>query len=607
MKEPETRYDMERMLLEAQLLQVEDRLAELNRTPLEDMERQMYLDLIKALKESNASLLQYVKDIKPSLDKVDSVAEQLGKANTALKEAYSMIEALKAENAELKKKRQEVDDLEEEKKRDKRLLYGQKSLKGRKAANDAARSREEEKDEYDGSDNDSDTPDTTEGDEGASAEFSNSEQEAKQPVESRPYRKGMTYKKMTASEQVIHECDLSHLPEGYHLEKIVEEDEFDRIVKVVKHTYKVAILRNSSTGETMRYYQPLNSEDTRKPRTETVDGTPITPEFMAEIITNKYQLHQPIHREIVRLKNEKMSTCKQSVINWTMAGVKMLNPLMSHIKAQLLRDGDFIHSDETWCRVCVSDGERAGNHYAKKYIWLVINESTKVAYYFYDNGSRGRKAIREFLGLFKGSIQTDAYVAYRYLNSTEISITHLVCMAHVRAKFKEIQLAGSSTMADYFIEMIGQLYNIEIENRLCHRSEEEIRKVRQRKALPILSKLKQRAEELRDGQQHLSKKMTKALNYMLNNWEELIRYTEDGRYTIDNNVAERAIRPLTVGRKNFMGFGSENGVRAAMVLYTVIETCLQRGVSPKEYLTRFFRWMKEGRTDYEAMLPALSC
>lgn len=183
-------------------------------------------------------------------------------------------------------------------------------------------------------------------------------------------------------------------------------------------------------------------------------------------------------------------------------------------------------------------------------------------------------------------------------------IKHLECWAHVRTKFKNAFKVSNDPMADWFVKQIGRLYLVEAECFLKGLSAEETKYRRNRREVTrILESIKSKAEELLSRQRiHYSPALRRALNYMKRGWENLIRYREDGDYSIDNSIAERAVRPYTVFRNGTMFHGSERGVENTTFFYSLIETGKARGLNVKNYLVSMIREMLHVNTDYKGIL-----
>ena len=210
--------------------------------------------------------------------------------------------------------------------------------------------------------------------------------------------------------------------------------------------------------------------------------------------------------------------------------------------------------------------------------------------------------IEEFLGDFKGTLMTDAYNAYAYFSKLD-GCTHLCCWAHVRRIYWSALKDYKDEMAQDFIDLIGILYKVELESILLHRTEAEVLGARKTESIPILNELDQRAmallAKIKSKDVTVSGKLEQALNYMHNNWTDLIAYIDVGSVLIDNNCCERAVRPFTNLRKSFGGFSSEKGGEVAAAWLTFIETCKLQKKAALDFFQEFFRKITEGRTDYD--------
>ena len=339
-------------------------------------------------------------------------------------------------------------------------------------------------------------------------------------------------------------------------------------------------------------------------------GTHGTPEFIADLAADIYQMHTPNYREGIRMEMDKFTCCGNTRLNWLKKGAKMLEPLLELLKMKLLKVGSFLNIDETWCRIRIKikgDGTKLG-HYFKKYIWILINKIEQVAYFLYDNDendSRGYRPISSFLSGFKGTVESDAYVVYKQLTKEHPDILHCICWAHVRAKFQYALEISKEEDAAWYRNQRDYLYLVESENIINQLTPEKIRERREKKDITdTLTALYTHARKaLRQKGTKYSALMIQALNYMLNSWDELQNYRKDGRYTIDNLPAERAIRPFTVSRKNSLHYSSEEGVEMAMIYLTVIETAKMWGLQIKEYLAYVWREVMSGNTNYEELIP----
>ena len=198
--------------------------------------------------------------------------------------------------------------------------------------------------------------------------------------------------------------------------------------------------------------------------------------------------------------------------------------------------------------------------------------------------------------------------AYREAKNRLSDMEHLCCLAHARAKFKYAYDQGS-LQARTFLELIAKLYGMEDTYRREKLTADEIYSRRNSKeTTEIIEKIRTELYDLlANPNENRSELMSKALNYLKNFWNQIFAYRNDGEYSIDYMAAERAIRPITVQRKNSLFFGSVKGIQNSAIYNTFIETCKQAGVSFRNYFCKLLRELKKGRTDYENLLPMTIC
>ena len=207
-------------------------------------------------------------------------------------------------------------------------------------------------------------------------------------------------------------------------------------------------------------------------------------------------------------------------------------------------------------------------------------DATPPAVWFAYSPDRKGEHPKEHLKKFQGTLQADGYAGFDQIYAAR-SIREAACWAHVRRKFYDIQVAHKSAVAAEALERIGALYAIEKE--LHGWLPEERRAVRNQRSRPLLESLKQWLEQILG---RLSKKSdtSMAVRYALGRWEALLRYCDDGRLEMDNNAAERSLRAVALGRKNYLFAGSDRGGESAAVLYSLIGTAKLNGIDPEAYL-----------------------
>ena len=347
-------------------------------------------------------------------------------------------------------------------------------------------------------------------------------------------------------------------------------------------------------------------------RKNVVPSTHCTPEFLADLVVDHYMLMTPMYRQSIRNILDKLQISSNTNRNWLTQGAELLTPIVRLLKKKLLKVKSVLNIDETWTKVRIKfkgDKTKLGRYF-KKYVWVLVDKAKQITYFFYDNDendSRGKRPIQTFLGDFFGTIQSDGYVVYKELTKDNPANEHLMCWAHVRNKFEAVFKACKDADADTFVQLIATLYRVEAECLLNHYTPQQIKKRRlQKDVTKILSLIYKKANGMLTdfNRYHYSDMMRKALVYVTSNWEALVKYRNDGHYTIDNMLAERAVRPFTVKRKNSLFFSSEDGIESALKYHTLIETCKNVGLNVKEYFTYVFSRLIEGEKDYEKLLPS---
>ena len=535
-------------------------------------ENQELKDMVKELRDTHKQDVKTQSNLMKSIDRLTSQVADLTTQNKTLQ--------------------QKVNDLLSQISVGNKVRFGSKSQKGIKKNTVPAQDREKNKDDFDGT-NGTAINSTSQADAASADADSESAEQAQKSYENRV---GLKYQTMNADNRIVHESDVNLLPEGATVIKSVYESTYEQVSYIVQHDYEMVIYKDKD-GVMRKGYFPKAEESTEIDR---IPGTHASCSLLANLVFNKYHMNTPVYREMVRLLNNKMNVSRNTVYNWFVKGSEYLNKVLPILREKLLAKGAVVNCDETWCRVKVA------GKYGKKYIWCMVNKEAKIAVYFYDDGSRGRQVLRDFLGKTEiDALQSDGFNVYMYLDKELIDVDHLCCLAHARAKFKYALEQGKDEEAEYFIRNIGRLYDLEEQYRLRHLTPLQIQLERQgEKTRKIISQIRQRLDKLlADGNGMRGDLMQKALNYLNCFWNQLILYLKDGRYNIDNSLAERTLRPMTVERKNSLTFGSHVGAKVSVIYHTFIETCKMCGVSTLEYFKEFFKAIIQGRTDYENMLP----
>lgn len=298
--------------------------------------------------------------------------------------------------------------------------------------------------------------------------------------------------------------------------------------------------------------------------------------LLAHLMVSKYADHLPFHRQVKMFKREGIALAEATVNDWFAGACDLLKPLYDKLGAQVQQAG-YLQADETSIPV-LSKNKPGATH--RGYLWVYRIPASGIVYFDYHRG-RGQEAPEEMLKDFKGTLQTDGYAGYnQFANQSRIRL--LACMAHARRKFVEAE-ENDREKARYALDYFKELYGIE---RRCDQEElsvEQRREQRQAEAKPVLEAFYQWLEE--QYQQVLPQSpIGKAIAYNLNLWKRLSAYVEDGRWEIDNNKIENTIRPVALGRKNYLFAGSHEGAERAAMIYSFLGTCQAYGINPWEWL-----------------------
>lgn len=305
--------------------------------------------------------------------------------------------------------------------------------------------------------------------------------------------------------------------------------------------------------------------------------------LLANILINKYQDHQPFYRQIEILKRNGVHLAASTVNDWCTSSINLLEPLYECLKKEVL-SSDYIQVDESTIPVLDKDKPGAAR---KGYHWVVRSPEQHQLFFHYDKGSRAQYVIVDLLKDFKGAVQSDGYGVYNIYEKKQ-GVLLLGCWAHARRKFEQA-LGNDPPRAQYALEQIGRLYELEriaTENNFTKTQIEDLRK---EKAYPILRDFEKWIDINYSHPQVLpSEKIGKALSYTYGIYQRLARYVLDGRYRIDNNLAENAVRPLALGRKNYLFCSNHESAGRTAVIYSLLGTCKIHGINPMLWLTDVF-------------------
>ena len=527
-------------ILVSQLLSKDDELLRIRK----DNER-----LREEQREGNRQILE---KLDKALDELKSMrrdnknlAGQLSKALEGKAQAEKKSELLSSALEELKNLRAaELFEIEKQK----RQLYGRKSEKSSSLRKVPEKDLKSEKDDFDGSNppevscEDLSTP--------ATPKMSNSESSSSACPVSQPQRSDYSKRSTRVNNVVMHYCDESGIPSDARKIDVRHWILYKLDWSVTKHVFELLRLIDKE-GAISNYYKADEAHDTLHPFENVLPGYHVDIDMIAQILVDKYQYSMSLERVVDRFKDVDADFSSSTVLSWVHRHIRELDKLDAPLRSVLLTEGSFLFCDETTGQVKVFNKSTGKFEYRKKYIWGIKNPALKVAYYLYDQGSRSMTVAEKF-----------------------------------------------------FRSLISELYWIETDCRIHLLSEEERVFERRQRSLPLLSQLWQFLKPIFDETEGFAANLfIKAVRYAVNEWEAICRYVNNGQAEIDNNTAERMMKPVCLGRKNYLFCGSERAAKNTSLIYSIIESCKMNGLRPVKYIADVLRKLVSGETDYMALLP----
>ncbi len=301
--------------------------------------------------------------------------------------------------------------------------------------------------------------------------------------------------------------------------------------------------------------------------------------LISKVIIDKYVDHIPCYRQekIYNRYDERIS--RSTLCGWISQSADLMTPLYESLKKEVLSSG-YIQMDESPIPV-LTKNKKGSTHRGYMWVYQAVNNNQVIFDY---QPSKEGKVATQILKNYKGYLQTDGYAAYEIFK-TKKKIKVLHCWAHARRYFHRAQ-QNDRVRAEYVLGKIRELYMLEdmIKKDCPEMDPHHIQDVRHRYAVPILHELENWLHE-NLHQVRPKSAIGKAIRYTLKRYKELQTYTKDGRLNIDNNPVENSIRPLALGRKNYLFAGSHEGAKRAAIMYSFLGTCKLREVNP-------FFWLK---------------
>jgi len=307
-----------------------------------------------------------------------------------------------------------------------------------------------------------------------------------------------------------------------------------------------------------------------------IDKCMAGPGLLAQVIIDKYVDHLPLYRQEQRFSRVGITLAPSTLCNWKSSVCNLITPLYDALVKEVLQT-NYLHVDETPIKVL--DQDKAGTTH-RGYFWVYHNSHQKIVIFDYRKGRDG-EGPSEILKNFIGHLQADGYQVYEdFDDSSGIMLLH--CMAHARRKFSEA-LDNDKARSEYVLQHMQQLYAIEQQARDKKMSFDEIYELRQQQAIPILEHL---GKWMKESYVQVTPKSSigKALAYSIERWKKLCIYTTNGMLCIDNNPVENSIRPIAIGRKNYLFAGSHDAAQESAMIYSLLGTCKLHKINPWEWL-----------------------
>lgn len=298
--------------------------------------------------------------------------------------------------------------------------------------------------------------------------------------------------------------------------------------------------------------------------------------LLAQLLVDKYVDHLPLNRQMERFKRGGVALADSTLADLVRQCAELLKPLGGALLKEMYQY-DYWHGDETGIKV-LDKKKKKDTH--NGYFWVYQTGNAPLVYYDYQPG-RGREGPDNILESFRGFLQVDGYGVYDHFDEWEHIIV-LYCMAHARRNYFDA-LANDAARAQHALTEIKKLYDIEAYCKEHHLSIEQIREKRQTEAVPVLTNL---GKWMIEQYMEVPPKslIGTALAYSIKRWDKLSLYTSEGKLAIDNNCVERSVRPVAIGRKNYLFCGSHEAAKRTALLYSLLVTCKLNDVNPYDWL-----------------------
>lgn len=381
------------------------------------------------------------------------------------------------------------------------------------------------------------------------------------------------------------------------------------LIKIGEDISEILMLRKSEFW-VKRIIRPVyKAKEDKDSTTTTIHQAPIAKQVLpgvmvdssvfSQIIVDKFQHHLPEYRQASRFKSYGIDISTSSINRWVHSLADKLY-LLYKLQVESILQSDYIQVDETTLKIADKPGKcRTG------YVWAVRDAINKGVFFYYSSGSRTQAIVLSLLRNYRGALQTDGYEAYSIYESKQ-GVLPLACMAHVRRKFENA--LATNPEAQIALDFIALLYRLEHNLQEKGADIETIRQERETKAYPILQEM-ERWMQTTYYKYPPKDKLSEAIKYAFGMWIRVSRYTKDGRFDIDNNAIERAIRPIAIGRKNYLFAKNNKSAEDYSIFYTLIATCIEYKIDPLHYFNTILPKITDETpiSELENLLPKNFC
>lgn len=325
--------------------------------------------------------------------------------------------------------------------------------------------------------------------------------------------------------------------------------------------------------------------------------------LLTEIVLQKYEYHMPFYRQIKQMAHMGMTGVKEAtMVGWYKRTMELLRPLYDLMVAEVFRC-DYVQTDESTVPVINNEKPQAD----KEYLWMSRAVMEKLVVFFYDEGSRAGNVIKDKTDEynFNGYLQCDGFGGYTAAYKSSVDVRLVNCLVHIRRHWEQA-LPENRSAASWFLGKIRELYHIEHECDALAMDFEARKAERQKRSKPVMEEMKKWMET--EGIHYSERTLTgQAVTYAYTRWENMMRVLEDGRLKLDNNLAENEIRPITLGRKNYLFCGNHESAENMCVIQSLLATCRNHNINPRLYLNSVIASMpyfeKAKESDLMQLLP----